>query len=218
MCGRFAFYSPKDEIETRFHVTATSYREPAYNLAPSMAVPVIKVSESKDKTLSYLEWGLLPSLSKTRKQAQINARCETLHEKPFFRSSFKKRRCLVLANGWFEWQTNKERKQPYYFEVPDKKLLCLAGIWSRNTLINDTIESVAILTCPAKPDFLAIHPRMPLVLNDAQQSIWLSQTPFSYISESAIQTTQTIPLHAYPVSTYVNSPKNQDANCIKPIE
>ena len=209
MCGRFAFYSLKEQIEETFKIVVSEEIKPVYNIAPSMVIPVVRQEETQQKTLSYLQWGLLPGFAKDKRQAQINARYESIHEKPFFRSSFKKRRCLVLASGWYEWQKQPTQKQPFFIKHQDNHLLCFAGIWSQSVIEDTNIETVAIITCPAAKNIQAIHPRMPLLLETQYQDRWLSNTAFTSIALKTIEATHTIPLKYFPVSSYVNSPRHQ---------
>lgn len=218
MCGRFAFYSAKEQIEKAFQVDVSEALTPLYNIAPSMSIPVIRQAPADQNTLSYFRWGLLPSLAKDKKQAQINARYETVHEKPFFRTSFQKRRCLILANGWYEWEKRDAQKQPFYFEHQEKQILSFAGIWTQSMIEDTSIETVAIITCPAEKSIQHVHPRMPLMLNQMQRTRWLSDTSFTSIAMKTIDASHTIPLQHYPVSSYVNSPRHQDLKCMTSIK
>ena len=222
MCGRFTLNQTAEAIEQTFHVTKIPDLEPQYNIAPTqMVAAVLYNSETKERELQKLRWGLIPSWAKDLGMGAklINARAETAAEKPAFRSAFKHRRCLLVADGFYEWQHHGSKKQPYYFHLQEGKVFGFAGLWEQwRSPQGEEITSCTILTTKCNELLQPIHERMPVILQQQDYSLWLDpqvETPEPlqqilnpYPSEAMI---------AYPVSTVVNSPKHNSSDCIKPL-
>lgn len=223
MCGRYSFFTPLPEAEKTLGVYA-AYQpdwQPQYNAAPSMTMPVI-TNELPDM-IQFLRWGLVPRWAHdiTVGSKMINTRRESIEEKPGFRFIFKYRRCLVLADGYYEWmptpkipargKTPKIRKQPYRIYLPNNELMLLAGLWEERA---DNLRTFSIITCPANDDLRHLHERMPVILNHAAARRWLQNdvTP-----DELIKLLQPAPnglLKYYPISTLVNSPSYNQPDVI----
>lgn len=191
---------------------------PRYNIAPTQMVPAI-VADGDKYRLGTLKWGFIPFFAKDEISGSrfINAKAETIMEKPAFRQSFEKRRCLILADGFYEWDKFGDAKTPYRFILKDEPLMCFAGIWSKYVKPDgQKIFTCAILTTGANETMKSIHDRMPIILNEKAQQIWL-QNKTAALDEMA-ELLKPYPyggLEAYPVSAIVNNPRNDNAECIK---
>jgi putative SOS response-associated peptidase YedK len=217
MCGRFALYSEPKEIKAQFHLSHAFELSPNYNITPGRTIPVIKLNAEGQRCLVNEYWGLIPSwLSDDKAKGVINARYESVHQKPYFRAAFKKRRCLIIANGWYEWQKQGDKKQPYYFKNKDDKLLAFAGLWEHWGTGDDYLESCAIITRKAPNSIAKIHHRMPMILTSENYDTWLSDKTFSSISEDSANQFASQHIDYYPVSLLVNNPANNAPICIKP--
>ena len=219
MCGRYAFFSPAEAVRRTFALDDVPSLEPRYNIAPTQAVPAVRTGEEGARTLAMLHWGLVPKWAKERAigNRMINARAETLAEKPAFREAFRKRRCLVLADGWYEWQVAPGGKQPWFIRMKDARPFAFAGLWERwkDPADGSTLESCAIVTTDASASIRKIHERMPVVLAEADWDRWLD-TAYSDTGTLAelLHPFDPQSLEAWPVSREVNAPKNQGAQLI----
>ena len=188
-------------------------RTPRYNIAPSQQAPVVIMEGAKTAEMEAA-WGLVPSWAKLDKRPQINARAETIASKPFFRTSFARHRCLVPADGWYEWQATATGKVPHFIHRPDDSMFWFAGIWSG---VKEK-PTYAIITVEASEDLKWLHGRMPAVLADSELPQWLA-------SDTSHETTQTM-LHPAPVGRFktysiakaVNNPRNDTDALIKPVD
>jgi putative SOS response-associated peptidase YedK len=186
--------------------------EPRYNIPPTAAVPIVRLIDGK-RQLSLAKWGLIPSWSKDARIAfsTINARTETVASKPAFRSAYKKRRCLVLADGYFEWETQGKVKLPWLYEVDGGKPFAFAGLWetwNAPGADHTPIESCTILTTDPNELAARFHDRMPMILHEADYDAWMQCEEIPLVPLEADRMT------AKPVSTFVNSVKNQGAECV----
>jgi putative SOS response-associated peptidase YedK len=205
-------------------VKQMSLFDPRYNIAPTQDVAVIRADGAGRRTATMMRWGLVPSWSKamTSGPPMINARSETLAEKPAFRSALRSRRCLVPADGFYEWQLTpsggKGKKQPYYIHRPDGQPFAFAGLWEswKNPESQLAIESCTIVTTAANAALSNLHDRMPVVLAPADYSLWLD--PHVHEPEKlqhVLAPCGDDELVAEPVSTHVNRAANDDARCIE---
>ena len=224
MCGRFSQSQPADAIAQAFQVAVPSLT-PRYNIAPTQSVAtVLQTPEHNDRQFKLLYWGLIPSWAKDPKMGArlINARAETVAEKPAFRSAFRQRRCLVLADGFYEWQKqeSKKQKQPYYFRFKDGRPFAFAGLWERWQDGNsETIESCTLLTTEANELMCPIHDRMPVILDPMHYDLWLNpDVKKREFLEPLLHPYPTEEMMAYPVSQTVNKPSNDRAECIESIK
>jgi len=225
MCGRFALLTPGHDLLTQFEVTQTpvdaSMIAPRYNVAPTQPVVVVRGTPSNQRELTFLQWGLIPSWAKDHKIGSrlINARSETVAEKPSFRAAFKRRRCLVLADGFYEWQKLNGKKQPTYIHMADRKPFALAGLWeSWHSPDGGVIDTCTILTTTPNELMQPIHNRMPVILEPEDYNTWLFPGSQPNLAMHLLRPFSDEKMVAYPVSTWVNSPAHDDGQCIVPQE
>ncbi len=225
MCGRFVQYSPMEKLRKTFNITAVSYvPEPSYNIAPSQEIPAI-IKQGHETRLVKLHWGLVPFWAKDIQVGfrTINARVETVAEKPAFRTALKKRRCLVVADGFYEWAGRKGQKQPFFFSIPSKAPFAFAGLWEtwqdKAGDPESTYRSCTIITTAASESVSRIHHRMPAILQPKHHDQWLSPKIQAPGEIKALLIDGLIgDLEYYPISTRVNSVKNNDPSCMAPID
>lgn len=223
MCGRYSITVTKKEIKERFFVDDTirdTIIFPRYNIAPSQNVVAIIV-ESNKRVVTELRWGLIPSWVKDLKKTKpmINARYETIAEKPYFKSALNKRRCLIPADGFYEWKDTGNGKQPMYFTLEGHKLFSFAGLWDQWTDPNGEVHrTCTIITVPANDFMSPIHERMPAILTPDAETAWLDPNQ-NNTSEllSILSSHQDNHLKAYPVTSIVNSPKIDSPDCIEEL-
>jgi putative SOS response-associated peptidase YedK len=186
-----------------------------------MVVTVLHNPEVNQRELQQLRWGLIPSWAKDSSIGSklINARSETVAEKPSFRSAFKHRRCLVVADGFYEWQKQQGTKQPFYFRLRDEQPFGFAGLWEKwSSPTQEEIISCTILTTTANELLQSIHDRMPVILDPKDYDLWLDpevQTPQPL--QSLLSPYPAAAMTGYPVSKLVNSPKHNSPECIMPV-
>ena len=222
MCGRFTLVADPNDLREAFpFVNIPEGMSPRYNVAPSQPVAVIP-NDGKNQ-LDFFTWGLIPSWAKDPAigNRMINARAETLTEKPSFRSAFRRRRCLIPANGFFEWKVEPGRKAktPMYIRLKSGKPFALAGLWERwDSPDGSTIFSCTIITTLPNELMQVIHNRMPVILPPQAYSLWLD--PAEPPTPKLVELFQPYPaseMTAYPVSTAVNSPDNDRPAVIEPV-
>jgi putative SOS response-associated peptidase YedK len=218
MCGRYSFILEDELIKERFGVTVRSAIYKArYNCAPTQDLAVI--SDEEPGTLSLYRWGLIPFWAKDSSIGNklINAKSETILEKPSFKSSFRNKRCLVLTDGYYEWKKENNEKIPYRITMKDGSAFSMAGIWDRWTSADgEIIHSFSILTTDASKGMQEIHDRMPVILDRAQEKKWLERTSESELLR-LLNSFPVEKLSAYPVSKSVNSPRNDTADILVPL-
>ncbi len=224
MCGRYRLSRRKQIVEQYFaSVSGEAEWSPRYNIAPTQPVPVIRQnSKEPARKLSLVRWGLIPSWAKDPSVAAstINARSETAGTKPAFRDALKYRRCLVPADGFYEWQRTGKAKQPYCFEVGEGELFAFAGIWDRwKDPRGNTVETCSILTTTPNTVTSVVHDRMPVILDPDSYGLWLDpgMRDVSVASELLMPYDARL-MRCYPVSTRVNSAANDDEECSRPME
>jgi putative SOS response-associated peptidase YedK len=221
MCGRFSLFSPGELIAQQFGVTIDHQVEPRYNIAPTQPVAAIRLNETGDeREFTYFQWGLIPSWAKDPKigSRMINARSETAAEKPSFRAAFKRRRCLIPATGFYEWQRQGERKQPMFIHAEDGNLFGLAGLWEIwSGADGSAMQSCTILTTEPNELMASIHNRMPVIIDPLDYSMWLDPGPNPDEAQHLLRPYEAQKMAAYPVSTAVNNPRNENPQCIEPI-
>lgn len=222
MCGRFVQNIPLETLQQSFNIsTADLSIAPNFNVAPTQEILTILKHENENK-LVKLHWGLVPFWAKDVSigNRMINARAETVASKPSFRNAFKKRRCLIPADGFYEWTGEKGHKQPYYVTSPTGEPFAFAGLWERWTDKNDesVYKSCTIITTAASESIVEIHHRMPVILDPKHYEKWLdAEIQDAKELESVLKDGIIHYMKYYPVSTFVNSVKNNDPDCIKPI-
>jgi putative SOS response-associated peptidase YedK len=218
MCGRYSITTAPEAMQRLFKFTnAIPNLRPNYNAAPTQTLPVVRLDPKGKRELVQLKWGLIPIWAKDAKIAYstINARAETVHEKPAFRTAFRKRRCLVPADGFYEWQPG-EKKQPYRITMKDGEPFAMAGLWERWDKGEEPLESFTIIVTAGNSLMKPIHDRMPVILPPETWDHWLTAADAA-IPMALLQSYPASRMAAYKVSTRVNSPKNNDAEVIAPL-
>ena len=220
MCGRFSLHTPETRIRDAFNLEHTEPLglKPRYNIAPSQDIPIIR-DTSTGQEMVMAQWGLIPSWSKESKSkySTINARVETVAEKPTYRTPFKCRRCLIPADGFYEWKQVNGNKVPHHIRMRDGSVFAFAGLWDHWEGDDESIESCTIIVMPSNEVMKSIHERMPAIIAPAEYDWWLDTRITD--KEDIMQYLTSAPssqLTAYPVSTWVNVPKHDDERCIQP--
>ena len=228
MCGRYTQTASPELIAKQFNIAEPiPLFKPNYNIAPTQNVVAIRLqAETAKRECVLLKWGLIPVWAKEAKFGNqcINAKCETVAEKPAYRSAFKKRRCLVVANGFYEWQRVGERKQPMWIGRKDKQTFAFAGRWEwwqppagASGTPAPPIESCTIITTGPSGLMSAIHNRMPVILPASSYDEWLDPSSPAEPLKELLRSSPSEELHAYPVSHLVNSPRNNAPQLLEPI-
>ena len=222
MCGRFTLFEPDKILAREFGVSDFPLGSPRYNIAPSQTVAAVRAAPAGNgREFALLRWGLIPSWSKDPSIGNrlINARAETAREKPSFRNAFKRHRCLIPANGFYEWQRLERGKQPYFVRMRNERLFAFAGLWDRwENPDKDAIETCTILTTAANSVLAPIHDRMPVILPVGEYDRWLD--PSLKNPDSLAPLLVPFPpeeMIAFPVNSRVNAPSNDDKGCIAPL-
>lgn len=224
MCGRFTLARDEQELAKAFHIEeGIKAVNQSYNIAPSQNVPIVYVSPlTKKMTLERFKWGLIPSWAKTpsTNYSTINARAETLTTKPAFRKSLSSRRCLVPADSFFEWDKKTSPKQPFRILRKDQALFAFAGLWDEWVSSDKTehIKTFTIITTVANELIQDLHDRMPVIIDPQNYEVWLKSN-LDNLKESLklLRPYPSEDLTFYPVSSFLNSPRNNTPECIKPL-
>ena len=217
MCGRFQLSVKGKQISERFNVEVfDEFYKPNYNCAPSQKLPVI--TNAEPTKLSYFKWGLIPFWAKDPKISHklINTRAESILEKPSFKNAFKQRRCLIPANGFYEWKKESD-KTPYRIFLKSAEMFAMAGIWeSWKDAEKKTIFTFSIITTISNKLMKNIHHRMPVILPQEHESEWLSESDEKVLQELLVPF-DSDKMEAYPISKSVNSPANNSEKIILPV-
>jgi len=219
MCGRFALAATKQAISEYFGVLVHDDLPPRYNIAPTQQIVV--VAHDGKKLVQWMHWGLIPSWAKDPEIAArtINARAETAAEQPAFREAFRHRRCLIPAEGFYEWKPQaRQAKQPYFIHLTESPLMGLAGLWDRwQSPTGEIIESCTVLTTTANDVLRPLHDRMPVILPPEHFDEWLNpSTPLPLI-QSLLRPYPAQAMRAYPVGVQVSKPAHEGPDCIAPV-
>ncbi len=220
MCGRFTLRAPVSAIAKQFSLFDLEPLEPRFNVAPTQTVAVVRAAaDGGSRQLAGLRWGLVPGWAKDPSIGNrlINARAETAAEKPAFRAAFRRRRCLVAADGFYEWQKTGSRRQPYFFHLADDRPFGFAGLWEVwEGPDHSTLESCTILTTDANDVVRPIHDRMPVIVALEDYARWLDpRLERAEEVASVLCPYEGDDLSAYPVSARVNSPTHEGADLIE---
>ena len=216
MCGRFTQFSPPQCYAEFFGITTKLSQKPRYNIAPGTDILACRFSPEGNKELVPLHWGLIPSWSKgqDKRYSMINARAETVASKPAYRAPFRRHRCLIPADGFYEWH-EENGKQPYYIHRADNTPLAFAGLWDHwDDGEGDKIESCTIIVCEVNKLMRPIHERMPVILKADVFDAWLESDDTDYL-QTLLQPYEETDLEMYPVSREVNYPKNDNAKLLE---
>lgn len=221
MCGRFAQRTDPKRVAKAFGVAKAPNMEPRYNIAPMQDILSIRQAEDEREAV-FLKWGLVPSWAKDAAIGAklINARSETITEKPSFREAFKKRRCIIPADGFYEWQRTDGKKQPFFFRMRDESPFGFAGLWERwQGAGGEAINSCTILTTEANEVLRPVHDRMPVILHPEEYSLWLEGDEREQeLLRELLRPYPAEEMTGHPVSSLVNSPGNKGEELIKELQ
>ncbi len=227
MCGRFTLRTPMNVLAEQFAILGMpSTMGPMvsrFNIAPTQPVAIVRLASEPERPrreLAMVRWGLIPGWAKDPSTSgrMINARAETVAEKPSFRAAFRRRRCLVLADGFYEWRRTGRAKQPYFIHLADHRPFAMAGLWESWEGADHSIESCTILTTRPNDLLRPIHDRMPVILSPESYDLWLDAS--AAVGPPLFDALRPYPaeaMAAYPVSTHVNSPSHEDPRCVEPV-
>jgi len=220
MCGRFTLRAPASLVAEQFALFEMAPFAPRFNIAPSQPVAVVRLlPDEPERQLAWLRWGLIPSWATDPAigNRMINARAETVAEKPAFRAALRRRRCLVIADGFYEWQKTGGKKQPHFIHMRDDRPFAFAGLWeSWEGADHSVVESCTLLTTEPNQLLAPIHNRMPVILAPERYHQWLD--PGVGDPDRLRPLLAPYPadrMGAYPITTYVNSPANDGPRCIE---
>lgn len=220
MCGRFTSLLTPKLLSVIYEIRAQIDPQPRYNIAPTQDVLVVREDFAGGRYPSYTRWGLIPHWAKDMSigSRMINARSESVHEKPAFRQAIRTRRCIVPASGFFEWSATPAGKVPHYITMRDGSPFSFAGIWeSWKSPNGGNVETCSILTTSANSLMATIHDRMPVILHQGEFQLWLDRTVNDpHELQRLYQPYPAELMQEWQVSTSVNSPRNSGSNCIDP--
>jgi putative SOS response-associated peptidase YedK len=220
MCGRYFLHSTADRLTRLFGEMPLPRLQPRYNIAPTQPVPIVRENARGEREMVLVRWGLVPGWSNgpDSRYSMINARVETVASKPAYRNAFRYRRCLIPADGFYEWRTAADGKQPMVLRPADQRVLALAGLWEHwQDADGNELESCSILVQAANAQVGRVHERMPVIIDPGSFDLWLdvhSQKPQPLETLLAAQQPPTFDI--YPVSRAVNSPANDRPALIEP--
>ncbi len=220
MCGRFTLLSPPEVLQQTFDLPEVPDLVPRYNIAPTQQVAAVRLAPPGTRELVRLRWGLVPSWADSPSVGvrMLNARSETVADKPSFRAALCRRRCLIPADGFFEWLNSNGRKQPYYFRLRSGKPFAFAGLWEHWQRDGEVIDSCTILTTEANELVKPVHDRMPVILPPDAYPLWLDPAvQRSEALQSLLQPFRAEEMITGPVSMRVNSPRNDDRECVQSV-
>lgn len=218
MCGRFSLFVPAPDLEQRFDAAVVEPLEPRYNIAPGDEVAVIR--DDEPDAIDRHEWGLLPGWVDDPDDWSFpsNARAETVEEKPSFRHAVAERRCLVLADGFYEWSGTPGSKQPYRVGLDGNEPFAFAGLWERWGADGDERRTVTILTTDANAIVAPVHDRMPVILQPDEERRWLEADQPATRADLLDPYPDDVGLEVYPVSRAVNDPANDHPAVVEPVD
>jgi len=219
MCGRYRLSRRKQLVEEYFDVSGDEDWTPRYNIAPTQPVPVVRAPEDSARELALLRWGLIPGWASDPSIGfkTINARSETVTTTASFSQPFRSQRCLIPADGFYEWKRTGKTKQPYCVEVGEGGLFAFAGLWDRwIDPQGKAVETCTILTTTPNALLTDIHDRMPVILNPGDFDLWLNSGSTEVLLK--LLRPYAGPMRSFPVSTRVNHVQNDDADCSMPVE
>ena len=219
MCGRITFTTSVAFVAGTFRAATEVEYPKRYNIAPSQMVPIVTAKDGKHREISLMKWGLIPPWAKDPSigHHMINARAETITEKPSFKVSYQKQRCIVPATGFYEWKDEGSTKQPYYIHPSSADLLAIGGLWESWEDPDHLIESFTIITTQANDFMRQIHDRMPVIIQADYYEQWLNCREFAGQDvDHLLKASPNDLLSAYSVSRYVNDPVHDSRECIRP--
>lgn len=216
MCGRFTIRTSPQRIADLFELAVIPDLKPRYNVAPTQLIPVVRETLERERELAMLRWGLIPFWAKDPAigSRMINARADSLADKPSFRDAYKRRRCLIVADGFYEWKTIAKKKYPILIHFADDRPFAFAGLWERWNGPEGPVETATIVTTNASPALAGLHERMPVMLAREHHSAWLDASA----GQELLVPFQSEELTLTPVSTAVNSARFDGPECCAPAE
>src|SRR5262245_23843188 len=219
MCGRYTLRARAEAIADEFELPVLPPYVPRWNISPTQMIPAIRLEDDKPAMVN-LRWGLIPFWAEDLKKLPllINAQSEAAATKPSFRTAFKRRRCLVLADGYYEWQKVGKLKQPWYYRFKDERPFAFAGLWERWDKGEKPIESCTILTTDANSLASAIHDRMPVILGRDERRVWLdADVEDGEALQELLHPFSAKEMTTYAVNPIVNKAGNEGAECVAPV-
>lgn len=218
MCGRFALFAAGDELAERFRLSEAPLLDARYNLAPTQKIAAMRAADGGGE-LVFLRWGLIPSWAKDAAIGNklLNARCETVADKPSFRSAFRQRRCLIPASGFYEWKKESaQRKQPYFIHARDGGVLAFAGLWEQwHDPSGNRLETCTILTTQANELMRPLHERMPVIVDPSADDLWLNSSASAEALSELFASYPSERMAAYPVGSWVSNPRHEGPRCLE---
>ena len=220
MCGRYNLITDAEALLDFFEIEQTlldvSGLKPRYNIAPSQDVPIVR-DTGNGRELVMARWGLVPHWSKEEKPkySTINARADSVADKPSYREPFKRKRCLIPATGFYEWKLDDGQKTPHHIRLAEGGLFAFAGLWDHWGREGEGFDSCSIIVTSANQTMRPIHDRMPVILNISQYNTWLNTRHHNRAQLDALLVPYAGALEAYPVSRHVNSPRYDDPQCVE---
>lgn len=219
MCGRYTLTKQEKRLQEYFDLTERLPFTPRYNIAPTQAAPVILMENAPQRRM--MRWGLIPFWAKdeTVGNKLINARSETLADKPSFRKAFERRRCLVIADGFFEWAKTKGGRSPVRIVLKDPEPFAMAGLWEKwLSPMGYEVESFTIITTKANDLMAKVHDRMPVILPEGNYEQWLDLQPSNLKGlQTLLRPYSADEMELYPVSAAVNNPRHDGPECVEPV-
>lgn len=223
MCGRYTLTADANELAAYFELDAVPVLAPRFNIAPTQQVPIVRAVPGLGRHLDLVRWDLVPSWAKDLSIGNwlINARAETVAEKPAFKSALRQRRCLIPADGFYDWRQMGRHKQPYWIGFEGRTVFAFAGLWAHweNRSTGELVESCTIITTDAASPVGPSHGRMPAILAKPDHAAWLDpqmQDPQPLVA--LLRARPGADMIAYPVSRNVNNPRNDELELLSPVE
>jgi putative SOS response-associated peptidase YedK len=222
MCGRFTQRQPAQAIAQQFSLGSVPDSPPRYNIAPTQLIAAVTQPEVAQRQFRVFQWGLVPFWAKDASLGAklINARAETVAEKPSFRAAFRHRRCLIVADGFYEWQRVESGKQPHFFHLQEDQPFAFAGLWEQwESPQNEILETCTILTTEANEVLRPVHNRMPVILHSDDYDRWLD--PSVDMASKLLPLLRPYPadeMASYAVSKVVNRVSSDRPECIEPLK
>lgn len=221
MCGRFTLLAEARDLEKKFHIPhPIQLYEKSYNVSPGQRVLAV-IHDGCQRRAGYIRWGLVPSWAKDKKKGykMINARSETAHEKLSFKQLMGRKRCLIIADSFYEWRKGDSLKQPERIELKEKRPFAFAGLWDQWKQSDEVLFTCTLLTKESNEFMQSIHHRMPIILPEDKEAGWIDPALTDPLQAyEFLQTIQTEPLTSYQVGSYVNKASHNDPLCIRPAQ
>ena len=217
MCGRFTLHAPAEKVADLFGLDCTPDLPPRYNIAPTQLIAAVRAVEPGKRELVQLRWGLVPSWATDLSIGNrlLNARAETVSQKPAFRTAFRRRRCLILADGFYEWLSVSGKKQPLHVRFLDGRIFALAGLWERwLTVAGPSLETCTILTTEANEVVKVAHERMPVILAQGDFALWLDPTTKGEPVQALLRPWRADEMTSVHANPSVNNARNEGPVCL----